>query len=397
MGAATRIAVKDLKLRLRDRSAIIIGIIAPLVLAFVFNAIFGGAGDPAAGLDLRFGMVDLDGSQVSRAFSDVLESVEAEGILTLDPYPDQAAAEAAIDDGDIDAFYLIDEGFGQAVITNSSPTIQVIGNIDAPTSTNIASSIAEQYSSGIEATQLALATTAGLSGSQVTPELIASLQGDPSSAAFSYALVDESAQTRQLDATTYYAAGMAVFFLFFTVQYGVLGLLEEERDGTLVRLMAAPMQRATIVAGKAILSFTLGVISMGVLIGATSLDFLMGADWGAPLGVAALVIAGILAAVGVMGLVASFARTAEGANSLGSIVAVILGMLGGAFFPLGSGDDFLSKLSYITPHAWFLRGLGELAGDAPWTNALPSAGAMLLIAVVTGAISWVFLNRRLSQ
>jgi ABC-2 type transport system permease protein len=397
VGAATRIAVKDLKLRLRDRSAIIIGIIAPLVLAFVFNAIFGGAGDPAAGLDLRFGMVDLDGSQVSRAFSDVLESVEAEGILTLDPYPDQAAAEAAIDDGDIDAFYLIDEGFGQAVITNSSPTIQVIGNIDAPTSTNIASSIAEQYSSGIEATQLALATTAGLSGSQVTPELIASLQGDPSSAAFSYALVDESAQTRQLDATTYYAAGMAVFFLFFTVQYGVLGLLEEERDGTLVRLMAAPMQRATIVAGKAILSFTLGVISMGVLIGATSLDFLMGADWGAPLGGAALVIAGILAAVGVMGLVASFARTAEGANSLGSIVAVILGMLGGAFFPLGSGDDFLSKLSYITPHAWFLRGLGELAGGAPWTNALPSAGAMLLIAVVTGAISWVFLNRRLSQ
>jgi linearmycin/streptolysin S transport system permease protein len=397
VGAATRIAVKDLKLRLRDRSAIIIGIIAPLVLAFVFNAIFGNAGDPAAGLDLRFGMVDLDGSQVSRAFSDVLESVEAEGILTLDSYPDQAAAEAAIDDGDIDAFYLIDEGFGQAVITNSSPTIQVIGNIDAPTSTNIASSIAEQYSSGIEATQLALATTAGLSGSQVTPEFIASLQGDPSSAAFSYALVDESAQTRQLDATTYYAAGMAVFFLFFTVQYGVLGLLEEERDGTLVRLMAAPMQRATIVAGKAILSFTLVVISMGVLIGATSLDFLMGADWGAPLGVAALVIAGILAAVGVMGLVASFARTAEGANSLGSIVAVILGMLGGAFFPLGSGDDFLSKLSYITPHAWFLRGLGELAGDAPWTNALPSAGAMLLIAVVTGAISWVFLNRRLSQ
>lgn len=397
MGAATRIAVKDLKLRLRDRSAIIIGIIAPLVLAFVFNAIFGSAGDPAAGLDLRFGMVDLDGSQVSRAFSDVLESVEAEGILTLDSYPDQAAAEAAIDDGDIDAFYLIDEGFGQAVITNSSPTIQVIGNIDAPTSTNIASSIAEQYSSGIEATQLALATTAGLSGSQVTPEFVASLQGDPSSAAFSYALVDESAQTRQLDATTYYAAGMAVFFLFFTVQYGVLGLLEEERDGTLVRLMAAPMQRATIVAGKAILSFVLGVISMGVLIGATSLDFLMGADWGAPLGVAALVIAGILAAVGVMGLVASFARTAEGANSLGSIVAVILGMLGGAFFPLGSGDDFLSKLSYITPHAWFLRGLGELAGGAPWTNALPSAGAMLLIAVVTGAISWVFLNRRLSQ
>lgn len=395
MGASTRIAAKDLKLRLRDRSAIIIGIIAPLALAFVFNLIFGAAGDPGAGLDLRYGMVDLDGSEVSTAFSEVLESVEAEGILTLDSYPDEASAENAIDDGQIDAFYLIEEGFGSAVITNSAPTIQVIGNVDAPTVTNIAASIAEQYSSGIEATQLAIATTAGLSGAEVTPQFIASIGGDPSTAAFSYVMTDESAQTRQLDPTTYYAAGMAVFFLFFTVQYGVLGLLEEERDGTLVRLMAAPMQRATIVAGKAILAFTLGVISMGVLIGATSLDFLMGAEWGAPLGVALLVITGILAAIGVMGLVASFARTAEGANSLGAIIAVVLGMLGGAFFPLGSGDDLLSKLTFLTPHAWFLRGLGDLAGDAPWTNALPAAGAMLLFAVVTGAISWVLLNRRL--
>jgi ABC-2 type transport system permease protein len=397
VGAATRIATKDLKLRLRDRSAIIIGIIAPLVLSFVFNLIFGDAGDPGAGLDLRYGMVDLDGSEVSSAFTDVLENVEAEGILTLDSYPNGDAAETAVESGEIDAFYLIEEGFGLAVIANSAPTIRVVGNVDAPTATNIAASIAEQYARGIEATQLAFATTAGVSGTQVTPQFIASIQGDPSAAAFSYALLDESAETRQLDSTTYYAAGMAVFFLFFTVQYGVLGLLEEERDGTLVRLMAAPMPRSAIVAGKAILAFTLGAISMGVLIGATSLDFLMGADWGAPLGVALLVITGILSAVGVMGLVASFARTAEGANSLGSIVAVILGMLGGVFFPLGSGDDLLSKLTLLTPHAWFMRGLGDLAGDAAWTNALPAAGAMFLFAVVTGAISWAFLNRRLAR
>jgi ABC-2 type transport system permease protein len=397
VGAATRIATKDLKLRLRDRSAIIIGVIAPLVLAFVFNLIFGDVGYQGAGLDLRYGMVDLDGSEVSTAFSDVLESVESEGILTLDSYSDEASAESAIERGEIAAFYLIEKGFGLAVIANSAPPIQVVGNVDAPTATNIAASIAEQYARGIEATQLAIATTAGVSGVPVTPQFVTSIQGDPSTAAFSYTMVDESAGTRQLDSTTYYAAGMAVFFLFFTVQYGVLGLLEEKRDGTLIRLMAAPMPRSTIVAGKAILAFTLGVISMGVLIGATSLDFLMGADWGAPLGVALLVVTGILSAVGVMGLVASFARTAEGANSLGSIVAVILGMLGGVFFPLGSGEDLLSKLTLLTPHAWFMRGLGDLAGDAPWTNALPAAGAMLLFAVITGAISWVLLNRRLAR
>lgn len=397
MSAATRIASKDLKLRLRDRSAIIIGIITPLVLAFVFNLIFGSAGDPGAGLELSYGMVDLDQSELSQALGEELESVEDEGLLTIDSYSDQARAETAIEDGEIDAFYVIPEGFGLGVLTNAEPTIEVIGNVDAPTSTNIAASIAEQFSSGIEAAQLAIATTAGINQTPITPEFVASFSGDSATAAFSYVMTDESAETRQLDATTYYAAGMAVFFLFFTVQYGVLGLLEEERDGTMVRLMAAPMQRSTIIVGKAILAFTLGVISMGVLIGATSLEFLMGADWGAPLGVALLVVAGVLSAVGIMGVVAALAKTAEGAGNLGSIIAVILGMLGGAFFPLGSGDDLLSKLSFLTPHAWFMRGLGDLAGDAPWSNALPAAGAMLLFAIVAGSISWVLLNRRLAR
>lgn len=397
MSAATRIASKDLKLRLRDRSAIIIGIIAPLVLAFVFNLIFGSAGDPGAGLELSYGMIDQDQSELSGAFTGVLESVEEEGILTLDAYPDQESAESAIEEGDIDAFYIIPAGFEAGVLVNAAPTIEVIGNVDAPTSTNIAASIAEQFSSGIEAAQLAIATSAGVSQAAITPEFVASLTGDPAAAAFSYVMTDESAETRQLDSTTYYAAGMAVFFLFFTVQYGVLGLLEEERDGTMVRLLAAPMQRSTIIVGKAILAFTLGVISMGVLIGATSLEFLLGAEWGAPLGVALLVVAGILAAVGIMGVVASIAKTPEGAGNLGSIIAVILGMLGGAFFPLGSGDDLLSKLSYLTPHAWFMRGLGDLAGGAPWTNAIPAAAAMLVFALVAGAISWVLLNRRLAR
>ncbi|MGA7228974.1 MAG: ABC transporter permease, partial [Acidimicrobiia bacterium] len=201
--------------------------------------------------------------------------------------------------------------------------------------------------------------------------------------------------TRQLDGPTYFAAGMAVFFLFFTVQFGVVGLLEEERQGTMARLLAAPISRSSVIAGKAILSFLLGIVSMMVLVVSTVL--LMGADWGPPLGVVLLVTTGVLAAVSVMGLVAAFARTPEGAGNLGSIVAVILGMLGGTFFPIGQGDDLLSKLSYLTPHAWFIRGLGDISGGASWTAALPAAGAMLLFALVLGGAGWMVLARRFDR
>lgn len=390
MGAATRIAIKDLKLRVRDRSAIILGIIAPLALAFIFDLVFGGAFTQE--LNLHYGLVDLDGSEVSQGLGDVLEQIEADGILTVETFDSQNAAEEAVDGGDIDAFILMEEGFGQSVMANSDASISVIGSVDAPTSTEIAQSIAQQYATGIEATQLAIATTAAASDTPVSPEFFASLTTDPTTAAFSYTLADVTAATRQLDGTTYFAAGMAVFFLFFTVQFGVLGLLEEEREGTLQRLQAAPIGRASIVLGKALLSIVLGIISMTVLVVSTQL--LIGATWGAPLGVALLVIAGVLAAVGIMGLVAAIAKTSEGAGNLGAIIAVILGMLGGVFFQLGSGDDFLSRLTFITPHAWFMEGLANLADGASWTAALPSVGAIMIFAVITGVISWVLLRRR---
>ena len=98
-----------------------------------------------------------------------------------------------------------------------------------------------------------------------------------------------------------------------------------------------------------------------------------------------------------MGLVASVAKTPEGAGNLGSIIAVTLGLLGGVFFPLGQGDDFLSKLTLLSPHAWFMRGMGDLAGGAEWTAALPATGVLLAFALVFGSIALIFLRRRLWQ
>lgn len=392
MGAATRIASKDLKLRVRDRSVFILGIFAPLALAFIFNLVFGGAFDGE--LDLDYGIVDLDEGEVSTAFEEILTEIERGGLLTLTRYEIPADADAAIEETEIAAYFLFEEGLSEAVFASEAAQVRVVGDIDAQTSSQIAASIAEQFGAGVSATQLAVITSLSL------------LQGPPPEEALgwgeeaaargpSYVLDDSSAETRQLDGTTYLAAAMAVFFLFFTVSFGVIGLLEEERDGTLARLLAAPIGRTSVVAGKALLSFGLGVISMTVLIVATQV--LMGANWGSPLGVFLLVVAGVLSAVGIMGLVASVARTPDGAGNLGGIIAVTLGLLGGVFFPVGQGDDFLSRLSYATPHAWFMRGLGDLAGGAEWTAALPAVGAIMVFALISCVSAWILLRRRLSR
>jgi len=182
-----------------------------------------------------------------------------------------------------------------------------------------------------------------------------------------------------------------VFFLFFTVSFGVSSLLEERKEGTLARLLAAPIHKGSILGGKLLTSFLLGVLSMTTLIVATSL--LLGARWGSPLGVGMLTVAGVLAAMGVMALVATLAKTSEQANNWQSIIAIVLGLLGGVFFPISQAPGLISKLSLLTPQAWFMRGLGDLAGGEGPRVVLPSVAAMLVFAAVTGGIAMLRLER----
>jgi ABC-2 type transport system permease protein len=263
----------------------------------------------------------------------------------------------------------------------------VIGNADARIASQVARSIAEAFTGELDSVRLAVATAVA-SGSDAGPETLAR---EAAALEPPISVEDVSASRKELDAETFYAAGMAVFFLFFTVQFGISSLLDERREGTLARLLAAPISRLSILGGKLLVSYVLGVVATLVLIVATSL--LLGADWGDPIGVALLVLVGVLAATSVMALVATVARTPEQAGYAGSIVALVLGMLGGSFFPLSRVGGAISTLSLLTPHAWFLRGLADLTGGGGVADILPAVGAILAFAAVTGLAAMARLKR----
>jgi ABC-2 type transport system permease protein len=126
----------------------------------------------------------------------------------------------------------------------------------------------------------------------------------------------------------------------------------------------------------------MGVLSVAVLVVASTL--LMHAHWGPPLGVALLGATAVLAAVGITTLVASFGRTAESAGAAASAVALTLGILGGSFTMTSQGPDAIATLSLLTPHGWFLRGLGDMQGaGASAADALLPSAILLLMGAVT--------------
>jgi ABC-2 type transport system permease protein len=385
---ALLIAGKDLRQRLRDRSAVMIAFVVPLGLAFVFNATLGGIA--SGGTAFTYAVVDEDRSAVSEVFVDeVLPRVEDSGAIEVRAVSSEAEGRRLVTSGATAAMFVVPEGFGAAVQGTDPAEIRVVGDVDEPTGAQVARSIASRFVADLSAVRLEVATAVEPHTGE--PAELAALVERARAVANPVEVVDVATSTKELDVTTYYAAGMAVFFLFFTVQFGVASLLEERKDGTLSRLLAAPIGRSAILGGKLFTSFVLGVLSMTTLIVATSL--LLGAEWGSSVGVAVLVLSGVLAAIGVMALVATMAKTSEQAGNWQSIIAVVLGMLGGVFFPISQAPGILPKLSLLTPQAWFMRGLSDLAGGGSWAVVWPSVLAMCAFAAATGAIAAIRLDR----
>ncbi|MEX1162416.1 MAG: ABC transporter permease, partial [Nitriliruptor sp.] len=87
------------------------------------------------------------------------------------------------------------------------------------------------------------------------------------------------------------------------------------------------------------------------------------------------------------------ARTAEQAGNYHSIVAIVLGMLGGVFVPISANSGFLQLASGASPHGWFLRGIADQTASGRWVDVLPAAGAIVLFGVVA-AVPAVWRLRR---
>lgn len=384
MRPALVIAGKDLRQRMRDRSALLVAIVVPLVLASIFGLIFRGAIN--GNVTFTFGVVDQQqpGSGPQPFVSEVLEPLQRSGLIMIKPEPTLAAGRTAADQDKVAATFVLPRGLQVATIGppgGTSARLRVLGSVDSSIGTQVAQSIAQTFADRVNADRIAQAaaqaahTNPVRSAASLTP----------------IAIADVSTKNRQLDSGTFYAAGMAVFFLFFTVQFGISSVLAERRDGTLARMLVAPIHRRSILAGKLVTSLVLGCFSMAVL--AISTHFLLSAHWGNPLGVALLIVAGVLAATGVQTLVATFARTPDQAQNWQGMVALVMGMLGGAFFPVAQAGGALAALSLATPQAWFLRGIDDLTGGAGAGAVLGPLAAILALAAVTGLLAFMRVGK----
>lgn len=381
MRAALTIAGRDFRARLRDRSALLIAFVAPLVLATILSLALGGT----RSFSTTIAVVDLDGGDVAEAFvTQVLGAPAVQRIAAVQVVPDEAALRGALDDGAAAAGYIIPPGFSTAAINGRATKLTVLRHPDSPLSGDVAEAVARAFVARLETQVRAVEVTlAGGADLQQVPQITADAgQQDP---ALTLQTVDFAAS--RANAASYFGPSMAVFFLFFVVALGPASLLRERRQRTLARMYAAPVSPWAILLGKSLAVLVLAAASIGVMWAVTTLAF--GATWGDPLGVLALSAVMTLAATGITALIATLARTDQQVDGWTSIVVFTFALLGGNFSNIADLPEGLQRLSQLTPNGWAMRGFVDLAGGLGVRDiAVPLAavGAFAAVTLLAAAL-----------
>lgn len=366
---------RDLRARLRDRSALVLGLIAPAALITILSLLVSGPQTQ----EVPVGLVSSGTTALGTALAEgPLAGLEEEGTIRLHRYADESALRAALEEGDVDA---------GVVVAAEGDRLQVLRGPDSIVAGAILEAVSRSTALTVDGVGQAVVAQQELGGSAPPQQLASAILAAPATTR----LVDATQGATGIDPKTQVAAGMATFFLFFSVQFGVLGLLQERRQGTLPRLLAAPIAPWQVLASKLLVSLVIGLVSMTFL--ALFSTWLLGAHWGSPAGVAMMILAGVLAAVATVTLVVGVAKSPEQASAMQAVVALVLGIMGGAFFSMARAGGVAAFASRLTPHYWFNEGLVRLTGGRDWTSALGPVAALLLFTVVVG-VPGLLLARR---
>jgi len=382
------IAAKDLRQRLRDRSAIVIGLVAPLAVALLMSLAFKGTEN----FHYTLALVNADRGPVASAIVHTFDSKSVRSIVAVHEYANQATAAQAVRSGRAQAGLVIPGGYSAQLAGTNPLALTTLTNVNNTTATSVTDSIVSSLVAQFDADRLSVATALS-AGSTKAPTELAALA---SQLRIPEQLVARAVGARQLKVISYMAPAMSIFFAFFLISYTARGFFEDKDQGMIERMRAAPVRPYQILVGKALSVLVFGLSSLLVIAVVTTKLF--GAYWGDPLSVLLICAAMVLAIVALTALVIGVARTKRQAEGMSSALVFGLALLGGNFVFLSASPTVMQRIALFTPNGWALRAFTKLStsGGALHTSALPVL-AILGFALVIGALAAVLAPRSVTS
>ena len=414
------IALKDTRTRFRDWRALLYMLAAPLLIGLIMGAAFSGQNNGDAPIaHIPLAVVNADDGALGQSFVDILADIAvdtAEGsqpLFDITPLADADTARAEVESGAVRGAIILPENFSEAAQTGAaSAVVTVLTDPTYRVAPLIIVSVARRITLAFESTRIgsqlaASQMTAAVQRDPARRDLLADFPaaletaqkafGDEDAAAARIRFQRETAGSAQtFNVMSYFMPSMAIFFLMFAMFAGTRSILEEEKLGTLPRLMTMPVQPAEILLGKMGGTLLTGLLQMAVLVLVSGLLF--GVHWGRLGDVALLTLDTVLAAAGLGALIAAFARDDNQAGILGTVFALVFGILGGNFIVFQDIPRWLDVLSKATLNRWALDGFTALAaGQASLADIFPNLMALLGMGAVFYLLALFGFSRRFTR
>ena len=349
---------KDIAIFLRDRRALLVNVLTPIVVAAFFGFLFGGSGSPDTVSGMPVGIVDLDGSALSKA---VVADLAQDQALKTESMPEDRAQQL-VKTGKLRAAIVLPAGFGAA-----APGA-LFGRGDKPRVTLV-------YD---PSQSMVRPVVAGLFTQHVMQQLSRALNpGSGMSVPFALANIAASTGPRY-NSYAHAFAGMSVqFILFMGIDAGITLLLMREQ-GMWRRLRAAPLSRSVLLGSRLAATTLIAMLILAVVYLVARIVFGVHIA-GSALGFAMVAFAFALLAASTGLMIAALGRSVGATRGVAMFSVLILVMLGGAWVPAFLFPEWLQHASTLAPTRWAVDGL-----DAMTWRGLPLSAALAPTAVLFG-------------
>jgi ABC-2 type transport system permease protein len=407
IGNSLAVAWKDLLIVLKDKGALAVYFLMPLLFASLMGMVFGNTGSEEKQIEVATLLVNQDGGSYGQMLADGLKGAE---VLVVEDVADAALAEQRVAEGDAPAALIIpadlsakiDAGEPVAITIVKDPAQQEAASIVAGITNRAMAEIGmlgelrygihtvlaespDYDRASLELRQAVEAQTLGVIWTQVQQ-----MRQNPVIAVNEEAVAGAE-EVQPWNPITYYVPSFTVAFAFFLIGQMAMTLLREKEEGTLRRLLSSPMPRASLISGK-VLAYV-GVVFLQVIVLFAAGYALFKMPLGdSPLALVLLTLALALASASFGAMLGALCRTSQQAERLGMVLGFVLLALGGSIFPLFRAGGFMGILSRLTPNAWGIEGYMGLVSDN-WTLAQTAPDILVLFgfAIVFSAVAvWRF-------
>jgi ABC-2 type transport system permease protein len=417
-----RISWTNLK---RDRVAQALTFLLPILFFSIFASVFGNQGGNSTS-KIRIAVVDEDGSEFSRRVAAGLKAekalrarttVDAEGAGAA---LDRAGAEALVRNGDVPVAVILPKGLGASAAafgqSANAPKIQLLADVSDPIAPQMVYGLLQKVAMTAAPDLL---MQSGISqferfGGGLTPQQRAAvdtwlprLKADAAATAPSSGTagpgeglmgigietIDVMRQGKTESLVSFYAAGVGVMFLLFSVSGASGALLDEVDSGTLDRVLSTRVGMSGWLVGKWAFLTLMGLAQLTVMFLWGRLAFGLDLFHHLP-GFFVMTAFTAAAAAGFGLMLATIARTRAQLSGMSTIIILTMSSLGGSMFPRFLMSETMQKFGLLTFNAWALDGyLKVFWRDAAVWQLWPQLLVLAVLATVFMMLARTFARR----